>query len=95
MCGSAARRCGRCSRSPALIADPIGQIFSGSGFVWYGGLLGGTLGVTYKIYREGLSWLMAVDCIAPGLAIGQAIGRVGCQLAGDGDWGKVPTCRGR
>ena len=73
----------------ALIADPIGQIFSGSGFVWYGGLLGGTLGVTYKIYREGLPWLMAVDCIAPGLAIGQALGRIGCQLAGDGDWGKV------
>jgi phosphatidylglycerol:prolipoprotein diacylglycerol transferase len=73
----------------ALLADPIGQVFSGSGFVWYGGLLGGTLGVSYVIHRQGLPWLMAVDCIAPALAIGQAIGRVGCQLSGDGDWGAV------
>lgn len=73
----------------ALLADPIGQIFSGSGFVWYGGLIGGTLGVSYVIRRAGMSWLMAVDCIAPALAIGQAIGRVGCQLSGDGDWGAV------
>ena len=73
----------------ALLHDPIGQIFSGSGFVWYGGLLGGTLGVSYAIIRHGLPWLAVVDCVAPALAIGQAIGRVGCQLSGDGDWGKV------
>lgn len=73
----------------ALMVDPIGQVFSGSGFVWYGGLIGGTLGVTYAIYRQGLPWLKVVDCVAPALAIGHAIGRVGCQLAGDGDWGKV------
>lgn len=73
----------------ALLADPIGQIFSGSGFVWYGGLLGGTLGVSYAIHRQRLAWLKVVDCVAPALAVGQAIGRIGCQLAGDGDWGKV------
>lgn len=73
----------------ALLHDPIGQLFSGSGFVWYGGLLGGTAGVSYAIARHGLRWLTVVDCVAPALAIGQAIGRVGCQLAGDGDWGKV------
>ncbi|MFN8640599.1 MAG: prolipoprotein diacylglyceryl transferase [Candidatus Binatia bacterium] len=73
----------------AVVHDPIGQIFSGSGFVWYGGLIGGTLGVSYAIVRHGLPWLTVVDCVAPALAIGQAIGRVGCQLAGDGDWGKV------
>jgi phosphatidylglycerol---prolipoprotein diacylglyceryl transferase len=73
----------------AFLADPIGQTFSGSGFVWYGGLIGGTLGVSYIIRRQGLSWLMVVDCIAPALAIGQAIGRIGCQLSGDGDWGAV------
>jgi phosphatidylglycerol:prolipoprotein diacylglycerol transferase len=73
----------------ALFHDPIGQFFSGSGFVWYGGLLGGTAGVSYAIARQGLPWLKVVDCIAPALCIGQAIGRIGCQLAGDGDWGKV------
>jgi phosphatidylglycerol:prolipoprotein diacylglycerol transferase len=73
----------------ALYHDPIGQTFSGSGFVWYGGLLGGTLGVSWAIVRHGLPWLTVVDCVAPALAVGQAVGRVGCQLAGDGDWGKV------
>jgi phosphatidylglycerol:prolipoprotein diacylglycerol transferase len=72
-----------------LLTDPIGTIFTGSGFVWYGGLVGGTLGVSWVIHRYELSWLQAVDCIAPGLAIGQALGRIGCQLAGDGDWGAV------
>jgi phosphatidylglycerol:prolipoprotein diacylglycerol transferase len=72
-----------------LLRDPLSVIFSGSGFVWYGGLIGGTLGVTWVVWRNGLPWLKAVDSASPGLALGQAIGRMGCQLAGDGDWGKV------
>ena len=73
----------------AVLRDPIHMIFSGSGFVFYGGLVGGTVGVTLTIWRNGLPWLSVVDCIAPTLALGHAIGRIGCQLAGDGDWGKV------
>ncbi len=73
----------------AVLHDPIGVIFSGSGFVWYGGLVGGTLAVTWTIRRNRLAWLQVVDCIAPALALAQGIGRIGCQLAGDGDWGTV------
>lgn len=73
----------------ALLSDPIGMIFSGSGFVWYGGLVGGTAAVSWVIRREHLPWLSVVDCIAPALAVAHAIGRIGCQLAGDGDWGSV------
>ncbi len=73
----------------AFLRDPLGMIFSGSGFVWYGGLIGGTASVSWLLYREKVPWLKAVDCIAPALAIGHAIGRIGCQLAGDGDWGSV------
>jgi phosphatidylglycerol:prolipoprotein diacylglycerol transferase len=72
-----------------LLTDPVGVIFSGSGFVWYGGLIGGTLGVTWVVRRHNLPWLKVVDSAAPGLALGHAIGRIGCQLAGDGDWGAV------
>lgn len=72
-----------------LLHDPWGVIFSGAGFVWYGGLIGGTLGVTWVVRRHSLPWLQVVDSAAPGLALGQAIGRIGCQLAGDGDWGSV------
>ncbi len=72
-----------------LVADPIGMIFSGSGFVWYGGFIGGFLAVSWSIWKHGLPWLKMVDCIAPAMAVGHALGRIGCQLSGDGDWGSV------
>jgi phosphatidylglycerol:prolipoprotein diacylglycerol transferase len=71
-----------------FVADPIHAIFSGAGFVWYGGLIGGFLAVTWVIRQRALPWAVTVDCIAPGLAIAHGIGRIGCQLAGDGDWGR-------
>jgi phosphatidylglycerol:prolipoprotein diacylglycerol transferase len=74
-----------------FVADPLSFIFTGAGFVFYGGLLGGFVTVTLLIWRRGLPWLRVVDCIAPALAIGQAIGRIGCLLAGDGDWGRPST----
>jgi len=68
-------------------ADPKSMVLSGSGFVWYGGLFGGILGayLVSRYYRIG--FLKTTDMCAPALAIGQAVGRLGCQLAGDGDWG--------
>jgi phosphatidylglycerol:prolipoprotein diacylglycerol transferase len=73
-----------------FLADPLAFIFTGAGFVFYGGLIGGFLTVSWVIVRRGLPYWKVTDCIAPALATGQAIGRIGCQLAGDGDWG-VPT----
>lgn len=71
----------------AYWADPKSMIFSGSGFVWYGGMFGGIF-ATYLVSRYyKISFLKTIDMCAPALAIGQAIGRLGCQLAGDGDWG--------
>lgn len=66
------------------------QIFSGTGLVWYGGALGGAAAVcAYAWWRKILSRTM-LDVAAPALAAGYAIGRIGCQLSGDGDYGK-PT----
>jgi phosphatidylglycerol---prolipoprotein diacylglyceryl transferase len=76
---------------PEFLHDPLRFIFSGAGFVWYGGLIGGFVAVTLIMRRLKLPFLRTVDCIAPALALGHAIGRIGCQLAGDGDWGKVST----
>jgi len=74
----------------AVMRNPVHEILSGAGFVWYGGLIGG-LGAAYVLTRRyGIRFGTLVDCAAPGLAIGQAIGRIGCHVAGDGDWG-VPT----
>lgn len=69
---------------------PFAFLVTGSGFIWYGGLVGGFIAVSVWIACRGYAWLRVVDCIAPALAFGQAIGRVGCQISGDGDWG-VPT----
>jgi len=74
-----------------FIADPLAFVFTGAGFVFYGGLIGGFITVSAVIWRRGLPYWKITDCIAPGLAIGQAIGRIGCQLAGDGDWGTPST----
>ncbi len=76
---------------PTYLADPKSMIFSGSGFVFYGGMIGGILGayLVSRWYRIGFGSTM--DMCAPALAIGQAIGRMGCQLAGDGDWGLPST----
>jgi phosphatidylglycerol:prolipoprotein diacylglycerol transferase len=52
-------------------------------------LVGGTAAVSWVIRRQRLPWLTVVDCIAPSLALAHGIGRIGCQLAGDGDWGSV------
>ncbi len=72
-----------------FLQSPIDFIVSGAGFVWYGGLIGGTLSVTAYVLLRSLPWLAVGDCVMVGLVLGQAIGRVGCQLSGDGDWGQV------
>lgn len=74
---------------PAFVRDPIGLLFTGSGFVFYGGLVGGAIAVTLVFRRHGIPWWRGADAVAPALVLGQAIGRIGCQLSGDGDWGTV------
>src|SRR3954468_210076 len=67
--------------------DFFGSLFSGSGLVWYGGVVGGALGaVLWARRRDWLSWGLADLACVP-LALGYAIGRIGCQLSGDGDYG--------
>lgn len=68
--------------------DLLGNLFSGSGLVWYGGAIGGALAVlAWAHYRDFLNFTL-LDVAAPALALGYAIGRCGCQLSGDGDYGK-------
>jgi len=69
--------------------DLLGNLFSGSGLVWYGGAIGGALAVlAWAWYRDFLR-LALLDLAAPALALGYAVGRIGCQLSGDGDYGKA------
>jgi phosphatidylglycerol---prolipoprotein diacylglyceryl transferase len=67
--------------------DLLGSIFSGSGLVWYGGALGGAAGVVAWMLRRGQLRLVMFDMCATALALGYALGRIGCQVSGDGDYG--------
>ncbi len=72
-----------------VIVDPVGMIFSGSGLVFLGGLLGGLLAVTWFVRKKKLPWILFADIVAPLLILGYTIGRIGCFLVGD-DFG-IPT----
>ena len=67
--------------------DLLGALFSGSGLVFFGGFAGGAIGVALWARWRGFLGLSLADAAAPALALGYAIGRVGCQISGDGDYG--------
>lgn len=70
-----------------FIADPFGMLFSRGGFTFYGGLAFGAGGVIWYFRKLKLPILRCGDAVCISLMAGYAIGRIGCQLAGDGDWG--------
>jgi phosphatidylglycerol---prolipoprotein diacylglyceryl transferase len=80
------------ARAYYLIQHPgggLGAVFGGSGLVWYGGAIGGAIGMLlWARWRGFWGWVLADTCAVP-LALGYAIGRIGCQVSGDGDYGKA------
>jgi phosphatidylglycerol---prolipoprotein diacylglyceryl transferase len=73
-----------------LFADPVGQLFSRYGLAWFGGLIAGFAAFAWLARRRKIPLLMMVDVGSPAAAIGYGVGRIGCLLSGDGDYGK-PT----
>jgi prolipoprotein diacylglyceryltransferase len=71
----------------AFMEDPIGHLFSASGLTFYGGLIVAALAICIYAYRKGISLAHLTDAAAPGLMLAYALGRIGCQVSGDGDWG--------
>jgi phosphatidylglycerol---prolipoprotein diacylglyceryl transferase len=63
-------------------------LFARDGITWYGGLILGTVIGSIGARIHGVSIVQMMNCVAPAVAVGQAIGRVGCFLVGD-DYGKV------
>ena len=73
-----------------FLDDPIGMAFSPSGLTFYGGFLLATFSIYLYLRKRGIRFLLAADAIAPGLMLAYGIARIGCHLAGDGDYG-FPT----
>lgn len=72
-----------------FMVSPWAMIFSTSGLSIFGGLIAGTLAGLYCVKRWKLALRPALDAAAPAMMLGYAIGRIGCQVSGDGDWGSV------
>ena len=69
---------------------PWELLFSRYGFAWFGGFLGGFGAMLLLGWRAQLPLLSFLDACSPAAAFGYGIGRIGCFLSGDGDYGK-PT----
>ncbi len=70
-----------------FMKDPIGGLLSFSGLTFFGGLICGGAGVLYIANKNGIKPLHMLDVGGPGMLLAYAVGRIGCHLAGDGDWG--------
>lgn len=74
-----------------FLANPVNNFLTSDGFTYYGGFLFGMLTFFYIGVKNGMKLPHVSDVGAPGIMLAYAIGRIGCQLSGDGDWGIVNT----
>ncbi len=70
-----------------FLEDPMALILSRGGFTIYGGLIVGLLCGLFYVRKKGAPPLTMLDAVSPGLMLAYGIGRIGCQISGDGDWG--------
>src|SRR5579863_3871412 len=75
-----------------FIHDPVGMLIGFSGLTFYGGLICGGAAVLYYANKHGVKPLNMLDIGAPGMMLAYGVGRIGCQMSGDGDWG-IPNLK--
>ncbi len=73
-----------------FIESPLEMIFSAGGLTWYGGFILAFIVLFAYVKRKKLPVLKVMDAVSPAVALGYGIGRIGCHLSGDGDYG-IPT----
>jgi phosphatidylglycerol---prolipoprotein diacylglyceryl transferase len=71
----------------ALLANPVAEVLSRGGLVWYGGLIGGVIAYYLQVRARKLPVATMYDATAPALALAYVVGRFGCFLVGD-DYGR-------
>lgn len=92
LAGLAGSRLYHLLESPAeFFADPWPQLFSTMGFAFAGAIIGGFVALVLLAKRFRMSVLLLLDAASPAAAMGYGIGRIGCLISGDGDYGKPTT----
>jgi prolipoprotein diacylglyceryl transferase len=76
-----------------FLEDPLAVLLSGDGLAIYGGLIGGAIAVFFYLRKHKIKPIPVLDAVAPALIIAYGVGRIGCQLSGDGDWGKAASAQ--
>ncbi len=77
---------------PRMLAhDPAGMLLDRAGFAWFGGLIGGILAMILQARAARLRGLSMLDLCSPAAAFGYGVGRIGCLVSGDGDYGIATT----
>ncbi|GGH13275.1 prolipoprotein diacylglyceryl transferase [Silvibacterium dinghuense] len=74
-----------------LMAHPLATIFDRAGFAWFGGLVVGILALMWQGRSYGIGRLAMLDLATSCAAVGYGVGRIGCLVSGDGDYGKPTT----
>src|ERR1700679_1909640 len=72
-----------------FLADPLSMILTRTGFSIYGGLCFGILAGVIFVKLRLIPVIPMLDATAPAMMLGYGIGRLGCQISGDGDWGSA------
>jgi phosphatidylglycerol:prolipoprotein diacylglycerol transferase len=75
----------------AFLQDPWPQLFSTMGFAFFGAVIGGFIALMLLARRFRIKPLLMLDVAAPAAALGYGIGRIGCLISGDGDYGQPTT----
>lgn len=72
-----------------FLSDPM-MAFSPGGLTFYGGLILSIIAIWIFLKRKKIPFLLVADAVSPALILAYGIGRIGCHLSGDGDYG-IPT----
>jgi len=91
LAGLAGARLYHLLESPSeFFAHPFALLFSTMGFAWFGAVIGGFVALVLLARHYKMSMLLMLDIASPAAAIGYGVGRIGCLISGDGDYG-TPT----
>jgi phosphatidylglycerol---prolipoprotein diacylglyceryl transferase len=71
----------------SYMSDPLHSFFSFSGLAYYGGLIVAAIAIIYYARTKKINSWHLIDSAAPALILAYGLGRIGCHMAGDGDWG--------